>query len=101
MKVIIDGGIKCGTKLIYPDQLGPETKAYADRVIAAHRKAYEHPDWGLGKPVTVWWDENGFFCVEYILSDGTKHWYHYEWTRRSKQFDGLEWWHCEGDDYMS
>lgn len=85
-------GIKCGQKLIYPDMLSPETKDYADKIIAAHRKAWEYPDQGLGKPTCVWWDKNGYFCIEYITPDGFKHWFHYEWTKRSWQFDGLEWW---------
>lgn len=84
--------VRIGKKYLYPDQLSPEMQEYADKRIAAHRKAWEYPDEGLGSPVAVWWDKKKIFCVEYVLPDGTKHWFHYQWTGGSWQYDGFEWW---------
>lgn len=91
MILVIRMKVKLGKKYLYPDQLSPEMLEYADKRINAHRKAWEYPDQGLGKPVAIWWNKKKVFCVEYITPDGYKHWFHYQWTGGNWQFDGFEW----------
>lgn len=71
-----------------------ELQHYASRAVAGHRKAWEFPDQGLGKPVTVWVDDDRRMCIGYVTPDGTDHWYHYRLHGSSEfwQTDGWEFW---------
>lgn len=84
--------VKLNHKYIYPDQLSPEMKEYADKRINAHRKAWEYPDINLGKPTCIWFDKDKILCIEYITPDNYKHWFHYQYTGSSLIYNGFEWW---------
>ena len=86
--------VKLNHKYIYPDMLSPEMLDIVDNAINGHRKAWEYPEIGLGKPVCVWFDNNKYLCIEYITPDNYKHWYHYRFHDGGDfwQSDGWEWW---------
>lgn len=85
--------VKINHKYSYPDDVPGELKEYADRAVTGHRKAWEFPDTGLGKPVEVWVDADHLLCIGYITPDGTNHWYHY------KHHSGYDHWQTDGWEF--